>query len=372
MTGLALVALAMSPPGVARLAGAEILYTLKDLGPGGGNAVNDSGQVAGSANGHAFLSGPNGGPLQDLGTLPGGTGSSGFAVNASGQVAGSSEFPNGTSHAFLSGPNGGALQDLGTLGGPISQGFAVNDSGQVTGTATTDTASGPTHAFLSGPNGGALKDLGTLGGDVSVGNGVNASGQVTGGGNTASIGVLAFLSGPNGGALKDLGTLGGNPGDESNGNGVNASGQVTGGSHTATGALHAFRSGPDGGALQDLGSLGGDFSSGFAINDSGQVVGLSTYDASGAYHAFLYSGGQMLDLNNLIAPGSGFTLEVARGISDNGYIVGFGTAADGNQHAFLLIPVPEPAGLVLLGTGAVALLGYAARRRARTRAGRRG
>jgi hypothetical protein len=34
--------------------------------------------------------------------------------------------------------------------------------------------------------------------------------------------------------------------------------------------------------------------------------------------------------------------------------------------------IPEPAGLVLLGTGAVALLGCAARRRARPRAGRRG
>ena len=71
----------------------------------------------------------------------------------------------------------------------------------------------------------------------------------------------------------------------------------------------------------------------------------------------------MLDLNDLIAPGSGFTLVLAQGISDTGYITGNGTAPNGQQHAFLLTPVPEPCGLVLLGTGAVALLGYMARRR---------
>ena len=65
----------------------------------------------------------------------------------------------------------------------------------------------------------------------------------------------------------------------------------------------------------------------------------------------------MLDLNSLIAPGSGFTLEVAYGISDNGYIAGVGGSPNGQLHAFLLTPVPEPAGLVLLGTGLLGLPG---------------
>src|ERR1035438_1199540 len=62
--------------------------------------------------------------LQNLGTLGGinqgnGIGSQPGGVNASGQVAGGSFTASGQFHAFLSGPNGGALIDLGTPPGEI-------------------------------------------------------------------------------------------------------------------------------------------------------------------------------------------------------------------------------------------------------------
>jgi probable HAF family extracellular repeat protein len=87
--------------------------------------------------------------------------------------------------------------------------------------------------------------------------------------------------------------------------------------------------------MNDLGTLAGIDCFGKDVNASGQVVGISYAAGATAVHAFLYSGGQMLDLNNLIAPGSGFTLTEANGISNNRYITGIGTTSDGHEHAFL-------------------------------------
>jgi probable HAF family extracellular repeat protein len=54
-------------------------------------------------------------------------------------------------------------------------------------------------------------------------------------------------------------------------------------------------------------------------------------------------GGSMIDLNTLIAPGSGLVLLQASGINDSGQIVGFAVStAEGVEHAFLLTPIaPE-------------------------------
>jgi len=106
-------------------------------------------------------------------------------------------------------------------------------------------------------------------------------------------------------------------------NGINGSGQVVGWSELNTGGYtHAFLYGvfSPGGQPQmvDLGTLpGGTTSQASGINNSGQVVGFSNI-TSGAYHAFLYSGGTMIDLNSSVSADlpSGVYLTGAAGIND--------------------------------------------------------
>jgi probable HAF family extracellular repeat protein len=107
--------------------------------------------------------------------------------------------------------------------------------------------------------------------------------------------------------------------------------------------------------MQDLGTLGGSGSVAYGINNNGQVVGQSDMSI-GSPHAFLYSGGQMMDLNTLLPANSGWVLLDARAINDAGQIVGGGSFQDGRPRAFLLTPTPEPATFVLCGGALVGLV----------------
>jgi probable HAF family extracellular repeat protein len=50
----------------------------------------------------------------------------------------------------------------------------------------------------------------------------------------------------------------------------------------------------------------------------------------------------MSNLNDLVDPASGLTLNAANDINDLGQIVGYGTTAGGQIHAFLLDPMAAP------------------------------
>ncbi len=105
-------------------------------------------------------------------------------------------------------------------------------------------------------------------------------------------------------------------------------------------------------ALTDLGTLGGVNSRAYAINDFDQIIGESD-TTTGMNHAFLWEGGAMTDLNDLLPANTGWQLNEARDINEEGEIVGTGTIK-GQTHAFLLsaggpaIPKTSEWGLVVL------------------------
>ena len=101
---------------------------------------------------------------------------------------------------------------------------------------------------------------------------------------------------------------------------LNNAGQVVGHALTKRGESHAFLH--TGGSLVDLGTLpGGRQSAAHAINDSGHVVGASE-TAAGTQAAFLDSSGVLSDLNTLIPASAGWHLAEARDINNSGTIVG--------------------------------------------------
>ncbi len=360
------------------IAWGQVQYNVIDLGtlPGGTGSeaygINSSGQVAGwaytsSGSQHSFLY--SGGTMRDLGTLPGGTYSYASAINNSGQVVGYADASGGASHGFLY--SGGSMQDLGTFGGPNSYAFAINNSGQIAGQA--DTSSGNQLAYVC--SNGSMQSLGTLGGPDSQALRVNDSGQVVGwanivGGNgTDTNGFHAFLF--SGASMQDLGTFGG---PNSYAIAINNSGRIAGWADTSDGGVpHAYVHNGNGPLVltDDIDPLG--WSECLGINNSGLAVG-TDYDTNNigtlsgiwaGYHAFVYSGEVMQDLNSLIPANSGWTLQVAYGVNDSGQICGWGQNPNGHTDAFLLDPIstPEPSTLALLAAGAVSLAGYAWRRK---------
>jgi probable HAF family extracellular repeat protein len=325
------------------VAGAAQTYTITDLGPPGNNSsgargINASGQVTGYANSSSTKSNVflySGARMKTLGTL-GGTTGIGLAINASGHVAGYSTLSDGTYRGFIS--VGGKLTSVGTLASTYSDAEGINDAGQVTGASST--ANGEIHPYLYSNR--KLTDLGTLGShntwSWNSGEAVNNSGEVVGWSYDAQGNFLAFLW--NNGLMQNLGTLGG---DWSQAFAINDLGQITGQAYIKDNVgADAFLY--DGGVMQDLGTIvgagNGQYSDGLGINNSGVVVGESTYQkhaTSIVYHAFVYSNGKMQDLNKLIPAGSGWVLSTAYSVNDAGQIVGYGTH-NKQQRAFLLTP----------------------------------
>jgi probable HAF family extracellular repeat protein len=199
-----------------------------------------------------------------------------------------------------------------------------------------------------------VHDCGTLGGISSGGCAINDNGAITG--DSYTLGDAAYHAFVYDGMMHDLGTLRGGTDGSSEGRGINSAGEVTGRSSTSTnGVEHAFLYD---GTMHDLGSLGGNFCEGESINSAGAVVGGSLVSIFGPSHAFLYTHESgMVDINTLINPLSGWLLTGATAINDAGQITGSGQIA-GEEHAFLLTPVPEPSAFVLLALAVLILASW--------------
>jgi probable HAF family extracellular repeat protein len=106
---------------------------------------------------------------------------------------------------------------------------------------------------------------------------------------------------------------------------------------------HGFRW--ENGSMIDLGCLAGaTFCEALGVNDEGDVVvGTAQFPGDedlghpSFAHAFAWRDGTIQDLNALIDPASGWTLEKATGVNESGQIVGQGRVGN-SLHSFLLTP----------------------------------
>jgi probable HAF family extracellular repeat protein len=153
-----------------------------DTGLGLTRALNDRGQVIGSANVpetgalHAYLWSLSTGlvHLDVLGPPPGESAPRG--INNRGEVVGVTSVESGPGHAAFWNADGSVL-DLGTLGGVYSEATAINDAGEVTGFAHD--AAAVAQAFLWTEDDG-MRAIGNPGGGSSMGIDINAAGEIAG------------------------------------------------------------------------------------------------------------------------------------------------------------------------------------------------
>jgi probable HAF family extracellular repeat protein len=270
--------------------------------------------------------------MTEIGSL-GGKLNAACAINSAGQVAGYSQDANGNLLAFVFSRNT-PIEALGALdGGSTSEAFGINDRGEVVGDSQSGSQNHRPVLFANN----SVQDLG-LGESsepdaLETAYAINNSGQIVGRHGAGNNAFHAFLYSK--GNTTDFGTLGGANGEAL---AINKNGHVVGDSDTADGTPHAFLFD---GSLRDLGTLPGYENASYArgINNSGEIVGDS--DSADQKRAFLYRKGHLVQLDTLAQNlnEAGFaSLDVAYGINDKGWIVGYGTTTDNLTAAFVAVP----------------------------------
>ncbi|HEY4307900.1 MAG TPA: hypothetical protein VGN12_00485 [Pirellulales bacterium] len=313
-------------------------------------AINNAGDVAGvlsTASGlEPFLW--HNGVTTPLPTLPGATGIAITGINSSDQIVGYSVGPDGLKQA-VEWQNGTIAVLPAEVGFSESAANGINDAGQIVGSVDNYPTDSTTHSVIW--QNGIISDVNTTGGTAALG--INNAGQVVGGQAPAIM-----YPGYNGFAWQN-GNL--SPvvpaGTYVTATAINNQGMIVGnlsptlGSHTQQAVLI------QNGVITALGTNGYPTSYATAINDLGQVIGVS--DANG-YRPFLWQNGQMTSLNSLMP--TGWTLWGVFGINDRDQIVGLADVPGSQFRDAVLITLPEPSTWALcLLAAAFVIVSYARR-----------
>jgi probable HAF family extracellular repeat protein len=333
LTALALAVLSLgitAAPAAAQTAGS---YSIVEL-QGVPQRLNDSGQIAGwvyvGADAHAAIY--SNGVWSDLGVAPGDQLSALFGLSNAGAAVGYSfaalPGPDNRWQAIVAPAGASAVQALSVIA-PDSFAYGINDGGAVVGCLNRydDIYPDPHRAFLYA--GGSLIDLHALLSppptqtpfDFTCARAVNTSGAV--------VGEVQLASAPQRGFLYRNGAvtlLQQNANTYlSNARAVSDAGKVVGDGRLASFvADHALVYDVATGAISSLGleATGAFTSRANDVNDQGDVVGMMFLTVG--EHAFLASGGQVHDLNDLLPAGSEWVLQEAFSINDDGDVVGRG------------------------------------------------
>ena len=272
----------------------------------------------------------------------------GWAINDAGDAAGFGFYPPSI-HPFLYRHDSGQIEDFSKkLPDPSSFAIGLNNDDIVTGFTTAGFQSRP---FLYDGNNGSVTLLDPLPGHANAaGMAINEAGHLAGISSKDEYGLDPRTFIYRDGTMEDLGAVyevrDVNNGDVITGSAMRPGPTLVGPS--APPPTRAFRVDasvkkprPE---LLGLSPTPGYFANqGFGINDDGVVVG-SSGDVNGNYRAFvdIPSGvdAGFHDLEDVVVEADGWVLREALGISNTGYIVGFGTY-QGKHRSFLLTPAPD-------------------------------
>lgn len=310
-------------------------YTLTNLGYFNASKINNTGHVIGSITTdtgfHASLW--KDGQITDLGTL-GSYWSTARGFNDNDQIVGTSADTSGNNHAFLW--QGGSMV---AIAGNDTEGYDINNSGQVIGNHY-----GRPGAFLW-ENGTEMIITSLITNSyVSNAKVINNNGQVL-----VDEDRMGYYIWDEGQFTRPRMP---HPYD------INDTGQIVGSDDWA-----GYITRPcmlDNGMIIYLGQPRSESSWASRINNNGLVLG--GYLEGGSMYSFLWQDGQFTDPADLLPQNSGWSRINIVDINDVGQLLGDGMFG-GQYGSFILTPVPEPSGLLMIGGGLVGVIGIIRRRR---------